>query len=269
VQLEQDLALLTVNRSRQDPETRVLLDARARAAAEREAEARLAMLQARAQVDPDAHAMEGLYLDEIRQLERKLVNAKAEIEQWVDEADALRREQERLQRKVAYFEGRFGSADAAEGRAGVLRAASNIEELVRLASEHFTQTLHFLPHALESAAGCEFEDIEAVRRAFEAMDEAAKLQARAGSLGQSLYEFFSERSLEYCSHIAVTTPARLRRQYDIPDAQGNTHVCHAHFKFGRSYDPRECLRIYLNADMSENRFVIGWITQHAETIKTN
>lgn len=145
---------------------------------------------------------------------------------------------------------------------------ANVGDAVEQAQATLADELLILPSAFESAEQSPFERPDEVATVLRKVAEVA-VRARNGPLGKPLKDVFSDLGIDYRGGISRTTSKKLRQQYVFADGE-RTFVCEEHICLGGgTYDPAQCLRIYLNTkDRPDGRFVIGHVGRHMDVTST-
>jgi hypothetical protein len=205
-------------------------------------------------------------------------------EEYSREAEELRRERDDLVMRLQVAEQEVRTLRYARGAAPATATApavpaptfetrggtnfDSVEAAVQAATEQFGDALLVLPSARESARESPFRRPDEVFRSLRSLAEVARAR-RAGPLGRSLRDALLERGCDYRSGLSETTSRKLLRQYEF-GAAGRSYLCEEHLCLGgSSYDPAECLRIYLTTRHDdEPRFIIGHVGRHLDVVST-
>lgn len=222
-----------------------------------------------------------------RELQEALAAARSagSVEEWAslaedyaEENEELRQENEGLreQLRIAQQNNKLLSQSfhqaAAESARGLERAEpefepTNVLEAVERAESMFADDLLILPTTEESAEDSPYRRPGRILEALKIMAEVAAMK-KDGPLGKGLKEAFEERGLDYRSGIAESTPKKLQQQYEFA-GEDRVYFCEEHIRFGNSYDPADCARIYFTTRVEdEPRFVIGHVGRHLDVITT-
>ncbi len=208
--------------------------------------------------------------DDFRQLaemySQQSIGMSAEIEQLREELEEARNKIGALQYALSQ---RDGDSPYAESSEGLAFPPTSVADAVEQAQALFPDDLLVLPTALESAEESPYRNPQEVADTLAALARLS-LQMKSGSLGQSLKDALAEGGIEYRSGIAKSTAKKLRQQYVFVDGD-NEHVCEEHLCVGGgSYDPAECLRIYVNTkERPSGRIVIGHVGRHLDGRSTS
>lgn len=187
----------------------------------------------------------------------------------------------RLERLEDLMERLFGVGDYGESERTTARTCVEEEpisedrgltlrEVVLRASEAFADDLLILPSAVESAMDSPFRDVERVEGALEAMAQISRRRREGSYENVPLRVAFTALEQEYRGGVAETTSARLMQQYRFRHESIGEFEAVEHLVFGKTYDPRRCLRIYFSTKLpGEPRFVIGHIGRHFEVLTSS
>jgi hypothetical protein len=129
-----------------------------------------------------------------------------------------------------------------------------------LAQEQCTH-LKITDQAIKRAAKSPYEDPAAVLEALLTLDAIAGDYTADGLGSGGFAQACAERRLLYSRDISPTALQKHRAEYRVE--WGEAHVTMGpHLRFGGSWNPRQCARVYWHLDTKERKVVIGHIGVH-------
>jgi len=257
--LAEVLTWLTVRTFDEEPFVAELRDERAMAVEDRRARMDLVLDEAkkRASDGADYGQLADLYATDNEQLRQTV----EELREDLDEA------QHKIRALQFALDQRVGVTEAGSDQALAFAPAS-VLDAVEEAQALFPDDLLILDSALDAAQDSPFKRPDQVAAALAGIAQVAR-RIREGGLGMPIKNALSELKLDYRTGISKTTPKKMRQQYIFSDGE-NDFVCEEHVCIGATtYDPADCLRIYLNIkERSNGKVVIGHVGRHLDGIST-
>lgn len=142
-----------------------------------------------------------------------------------------------------------------------------MEEVVLLAQDYLDEDLVVLPSALSAAQDSPYIRPKEVLEGLKALAELVRI-TRAGPLGMTPKDFFAQRGLDYAPSISSETRARYGSEYRFPH-NSSTVECVEHLKWGNSYSPELCCRVYFARPSDGNQAVVGHVGRHLTSATTS
>lgn len=215
----------------------------------------------------------------------------AEADEWRDLANQYARDNDRLRAEVARLQEELEERDHAARTlryrlsqvaqaAGATPAATvgelpeltpgSVLEAVELAQVAYEEELRILSTAVEAAADSPYARPGEISHALGVLARLART-LREGPLGKNLKDWFLREGegLQYRPGISANSSAAIRAQHVFSDGE-ERFVCEEHLRFGTSYDPAWCARIYFTSKPDgSGRIVVGHVGRHLDTPKTS
>lgn len=146
--------------------------------------------------------------------------------------------------------------ERAERNAALPTSLVEVARLMQSGSQH----LVIADQAVKRAKESPFETPENVLDALVTLDGIAGEYA-AGLIGDTLQEVCDERGIFYSPDISSTARQKHSRLYEV-EYEGQRRPMGPHLRFGGSWNPRHCARVYWWKDPVSRKFVIGHIGVH-------
>lgn len=143
---------------------------------------------------------------------------------------------------------------------------STVEEAVLYAVDYLADDLVILDSAIKSAADSPYAQPGKVLEGLKALAVYARAR-RSGSLGTTPVEYFRQQGFDLAADITTETRSYHGAEYRFT-YQDDFVECAAHLRFGSSYDPRECCRIYFTIDEQSGKVIIGHVGRHLTSATT-
>jgi hypothetical protein len=208
-----------------------------------------------------AHEESGQILQELERAWDQIKVVQQERDELRTQVAELSRELEAQKEAWQGYRGQRPGAQGPDSSAPTPRApVRSVEEAVERASHDFTQTLIFLPDALESARQSPYRSAERVYALFQALDEITHTWQQKGSIGTGWHDALKPKGFEYAEFISPTAKGKYGSEYTFR-YEGEPVLFQHHVTLGaRSADT--CISIHWHRDEERKRLLIGWCGKH-------
>lgn len=205
--------------------------------------------------------------EESGQILQELERAWDQIKQLLQEKDEARNQIAELTRELEAqkeawqgYRGGQRSQTPQQDSSSSRGAIRTVADAVERATNEFTQTLVFLPNAMESARESPYRWPDKVYALFEALDELTRMWQTRGSIGSGWHEALKPKGFEYSEFISPTARGKYGSEYTFR-YDGQQIMCEHHVTIGaRSADT--CISVHWYRDEPRKRLVIGWCGKH-------
>ena len=144
---------------------------------------------------------------------------------------------------------------------------STVYEAVEYADERM-EGLRFFQRAVEFAKASQFPRPNDVYEVLDTLNACAFELREDNSLGKSLQDWFEEKGVDFATHESDTTMGKFGKSRTFfDDSQRRQIVMQKHVKLGGGLGEQNQLRIHLEWDESESKWLVGYIGRHLRTAK--
>lgn len=214
----------------------------------------------------DAVLLNGMYEEQIQQLEEKIKNQEDEIITAMIAAENKEKELEENRQTIFRLNMRVDSLACQleklrEGNQSDIPILNDYTQLVEWVETYFPGRLVLHNRAIRALKGAVFNDPELVFKALKLLG-TTYYQMRMGYV--SLQEFINQCSnlgIEEAGSIADTVAGELGETYFV-SYHGKKCKLERHLRKGKVRDPQFCMRIYFFWSEEESQIVIGSLPQH-------
>ena len=216
--------------------------------------------------DPDESARQEL-LDDAAIIIEGLQGQNAELRQRLStlegENDQLRHEREQLNIALSYQE--TDDPEPPEEVDEPPPEFNSVFDVVRHAKENLTG-IRFFSNAEQLAKGSQFGRCNDVFEVFQALDDCATERNR-GPLLKDVHEWLSDRGIAYSPRESQSTMGKYGNKRQFHDEIAKVRVeMQEHVKLGGGRGEQNQLRIHMKWEPEEQKWLIGYIGRHLQTI---
>lgn len=220
-----------------------------------------------------------LYEDEISALQKKVIEAESERDEYIDLAEETERtrdyyiaENDSLRWKIDALQTRLKdkSGEAVDAE---LEYPTDYSELAKWVEDNLTSRLILHSRALRGIKGAEFEDLTLVCDSLLLLANEYR-QMRLSHEGAK--DEFEERQVELGLHCSASiTPSRAGEFGDeyfvkYPPHKSTKQFLKLHLRNNaNTRDPKRCLAIYFFWDGETRQVVVGWLPSHLDIRASN
>ena len=200
--------------------------------------------------------------DEIRIENEELSNRISELQTQISDKDSVIEE---LNVSLRYQDSGMDDFDEDEGSDELPPEFSSVYQVVEYSSERL-DGLRFFPRTVEFAKASQFPRPNDVYGVFYTLNECAEEMKANSALGRSLQEWFEEKGVDFAPHESETTMGKFGKSRTFYDDSQRRHiVMQKHVKLGGGLGEHNQLRIHLEWDENERKWLVGYIGRHLRT----